>query len=72
MDLDLEFQKEIPERREVFNFKDSESQEKFKISTSDTKAFTNCFSGDLPLLQKVENWRKVLKSFCQKSFRRKE
>ena len=61
MDLDLEFQKEIPERREVFNFKDSESQEKFKISTSDTKAFTNCFSGDLPLLQKVENWRKVFK-----------
>ena len=60
MDLDLEVKKEIPERREVFNFEDSESQEKFKISTSGTKAFTNCFSGDLPLIQKVENWKKVL------------
>ena len=65
MDVELEVTKEKPERQEVFNFKDTESQEIFKALTSETEIFTDYFNNKLPLLQNVENWRKTLKSFCQ-------
>ena len=67
MDMDLEFSREKPERREILNFKNSKAQDTFKMLTSETDAFTDCFSGDLPLFQKVENWRIVLNSNCQKA-----
>ena len=70
MDVDLKFSKEKPERREILNFKDVEGQKLFKISSSKTKEFSNCFDTKLPLLEQVENWRKVLKSCCTKSFKK--
>ena len=70
MDLNLEVQKEKPVRREVFNFKNSNSQENFKLLTSETNKFTGCFKGDLPILEKVEKWRDVLKSFCGQAFQK--
>ena len=70
MDMDLEFSREKPERREILNFKNSKAQDTFKMLTSETDAFTDCFSGDLPLFQKVENWRIVLNSNCQKAFQK--
>ena len=70
MDVELEVTKEKPERQEVFNFKDKESQELFKVMTSETEAFTDCFDNKIPLLQNVENWRKILNSFCKKSFKK--
>ena len=68
MDVNLEFKNEKPVRQEIFNFKDTKSQEIFKNLTSETTAFTECFEGEVPLLQKVEKWRKVLQSYCKKSF----
>ena len=70
LDLNLEFTKEKPQREEIFNFKVNKSQEAFKILTSETKEFTNCFNGKKPLLQKIEEWRKVLKKCCSKTFKR--
>ena len=49
----------------------------FKILTSETKDFTNCFqNNNLSALKQVENWRRVLKTYCSKAlgkleFRRK-
>ena len=55
----------IPVLREITlnNF-----QEKFQKLTSETKEFTECFNSNAPLNAQIENWRKVLKSFCKKAF----
>ena len=44
MDLNLEVIKEKPERLELFNFKEKESQDKFRVLTSETTNFTECSS----------------------------
>ena len=70
MDLDLHIIKEKPVRQEIYNFKNKDCQAQFKTLTSETKAFTNCFQNSLSPLEQVENWRKVLKLFCGKAFRK--
>ena len=70
MDLNLEFQKEKPARQEMLNFKDEKSQKLFQMLTSETTQFTDCFKGDNTLLEKIEKWRGILKSFCEKSFKK--
>ena len=70
LDLNMEITKERPERMEIFNFKDKKSQEAFKINTSETDEFTECFNGEDPLIQKIEKWRKVLNSHCAKAFKK--
>ena len=46
---------EKPQKREIFNFRDSSGLEKFKISTTETKEFTNCFMNDNPVnLQAIQ------------------
>ena len=44
MDINLEFISEKPERVELFNFKDKDSQVVFKKITTETDEFTKCFS----------------------------
>ena len=61
---------EEPEREEIHNFKDKQSQEAFRILTSETNEFTDCFVGKQPLLQKISKWRKVLKVHCSKAFKK--
>ena len=70
LDLNIEITKERPERMEIFNFKDRNSQEVFKINTSETREFTECFNGEDSLEYKIENWRKILISHCSKAFRK--
>ena len=41
MDVDLKLSFVKPERRELWNFKNKESQEKFKILTSETNELSN-------------------------------
>ena len=45
MDLNIEINKERPERQEMFNFKDRNSQKMFKTNTSETNQFTECLIG---------------------------
>ena len=71
MDLDLKIINEKPMRQEVYNFKNRKSQLKFKTLTSETKDFTDCFENDdTSVLIQIENWRRVLKLYCRKSFRK--
>ena len=70
LDINLKFTSEKPERIEIFNFKDIESQNIFRKLTSDTKEFTNCFLDSSPLKLQVEKWREVLNSYCKKAFKK--
>ena len=70
LDLDIEITKEKPDRQEIFNFKDKKSQELFKKITSETKQFTDCFNGEESLIKKIENWRKLLISYCSTAFKK--
>ena len=68
MDVELEIQNVKPERIEIYDFKKRENQEKFQKLTSGTTEFTECFNSNAPLNVQIENWRKVLKSYCKKAF----
>ena len=70
IDLDLKVTSEKPIRKEIWNFKDKDSQEKFKMQTSKTLEFTSCFENKLPLQEQIENWRKVLKTHCSLAFKK--
>ena len=71
MDCDLEIINEKPERLEILDFKNKEAQGNFKNLTSNTKDFTNCFpTKNVPLIKQVENWRQILKAYCNKSFKK--
>ena len=66
----LKFITEKPKRREIWNFKNKDDQFKFKISTTETKEFSDCFNNNIPLLKQIENWRKVLKLQISNSFKK--
>ena len=70
MDLNLQAVSAKPERKEIYNFKDNNSLVTFQEMTSNTQEFSNCFQNDLPLQQQLNNWRKVLKSHVQASFKK--
>ena len=70
MDLNLKILAAKPVRREIWNFKNKQSQEKFKQETSKTRDFTNCFQNDLDVEKQVENWKNLLISTCNKTFKK--
>ena len=70
IDLDLKVITEKPIRREIWNMKNQESQNIFKKQTSQTEDFTKCFENNLPLMEQIKNWRFVLKSHCDRAFKK--
>ena len=70
LDIDLQLITKKPVRREIYNFKDKESQCVFENITSNTQEFSNCFKNNLPLTVQIENWRKTLDSHCQLAFKK--
>ena len=68
--MDLKVITEKPKRCEIWNFKNKEAQDNFKISTSETEDFSACFNNNYPLLKQIENWRKTLKLHMNKSFKK--
>ena len=67
LDLNIKVITEKPKRIEVWNYKNKKAQYNFKIQTSETKEFSNCFENNIPVLKQIENWKRVLKSHCRKS-----
>ena len=59
-----------PVRKEIYNFKCKESQKTFRKITSNTNEFSECFEDDQPLLNQIENWRKLLHQKCKKAFKK--
>ena len=70
MDIKLQYISEKPQRREIFNFKNKKSQEKFRAITSNTKQFSDCFKNNLSFENQINKWRQVLNSQCQKAFKK--
>ena len=54
LDLKLELISQKPERKEIFNFKNKESQAIFKEMTSKTNEFSECFNNDQPILKQAQ------------------
>ena len=70
LDLNLKVESEKPKRIEMYDFKDKEGQKKFKMLTSETQQFTDCFENMQPLSEQVEKWRTTLETYCKRSFRK--
>ena len=70
IDIDLKLSFDKPERRELWNFKNKESQEKFKILTSETDELSKCFKNDQSVIKQIENWKSVFDSYCRKAFKK--
>ena len=70
MDLKIEYKSEKPERIEFFDYKNKDGQEKFKILTTQTKDFTNCFDSNKPLEKQFNEWMNILRDFCTKAFKK--
>ena len=54
---------------EIIDFKDTNSQEKFKEITSETTNFTNCTDNLQPMQQHANKWLSTLKSYCRRAFK---
>ena len=69
LEINLIFTAIKPERIDIFQFKNIESQTLFKRLTSETNDFTNCFSNELDFEEQAMNWRKLLNDYFYKSFK---
>ena len=71
MDLDIKIKPEKPVREEIYNFRNKKAQKKFKMLTTGTSAFTDCFeNSNESILTQITEWRKILKMFCGKAFKK--
>ena len=70
IDVDLKIMTGKPERREIWNFKKKESQVTFKKVTSETNNFSNCFKNDYNLERQVEDWKNLLFSTFNRTFKK--
>ena len=70
MDLQLEYKNKKTKRVEVLDYKNKESQSKFRILTTDTKEFYRWFESNRHLEKQFDDWMYISKQFCQKSFKK--
>ena len=70
IDFDIKFKRQRPERYEVFDFKNVESQEKFKNILNNENNLSKCFDNDENLEQQVENWFSELNKVFNRSFKK--
>ena len=70
LDVNLKMISEKPKRRELFNFQNSECQQKFKFETTNTNDFTDCFKNDLPLGDQIKLWKNKLNKYFRSSFKK--
>ena len=42
----------------------------FKAQTTNTKDFSECFNNKLPILDQINNWRKVFSKHCRNAFKK--
>ena len=70
MEVKLEANPAKKVRTEIHNFEDNDSQLKFKESTSNTDAFTDCFQSLQPVLKQSDKWLQVVKTYINKSFKK--
>ena len=57
-------------KREIFNLKNVQCQEKFKIETEETYVLSSCFQGLEPCLYREKNGKNSLNTHIKRSFRK--
>ena len=70
LDISLEFSNLKPERIEIFQFKNKNSQAEFKKLTSNTTDFSSCFENDLAFEDQAKSRKKVLKDYFFNAFKK--
>ena len=68
MDLELEIENVKPERIEIYDIKKKVYQDKFRKLTSETSDLSKCFETNAPLYAQIENWRTLLRFYCNQAF----
>ena len=68
LNLNLKVYPQKPQRVQILDFKNCDGQKLFTRRTSETTDFTDCFESKLPVLEKWEQWFKILKAHCNKSY----
>ena len=67
MEVKIDIPAQRKEKIEIMNFKDKASQEVFKDITTKTRAFTQCFSTKLAVLEQAYMWLKLVKAHCRRA-----
>ena len=68
MKINLNFLPHKPQRIEMFDFKSDKGKQIFKIQTTETTEFTDCFKNMSPVLEQCEKWLKTLEAYCKKAY----
>ena len=66
--FDIKFQKQKPERVELFNFKSGEGLAKYKYILDNENTLSECFNNNDSCEIQVENWCKKFNKILQRSF----
>ena len=67
-DFNFKFKPLIQQRKHIFKFDDPISLQRFKMLTSRTEEFTNCFINNKPFNEQIKSWKRVLKKFLNICF----
>ena len=70
LELDLQFCKRKPERREMFNLKNKICQQAFKKETEENSKLLEVFQNDLPFEKQSKNWLHNFDSILHKCFKK--
>ena len=70
LEVNLVYSDVKKERIKIFDFKNKESQNAFKILTSQTTEFSSCFDNKMKFEDQALKWRKVLDNHFQKAFKK--
>ena len=70
IELSVNIPKIRAERKEIFNFKNKECQEKFLDITNNTLKLSNCFYNDEPVREQGKRWFKNLNGLFQQTFKK--
>ena len=62
LELSLQFLKRGKSRTELFNFRNTESQQVFFDVTSKTSKLSDCFQNNLPFKEQAKKWKANLNS----------
>ena len=68
MKVSLMVQPEKPQKIEILNFRNINSQLKCRENTTKTSDFSDCFKSKMPFSKQIQNWKHMLDKHCKKAF----
>ena len=68
MKVSLMVKSEKPEKIEILNYRNKNSQIRFKENTTKTSEFSDCLKSNLSFSKKIQNWKHILEKHCKTAF----